>query len=474
MNENHLAPAPPAARRRLDLQPASLAARAADRPWPALGLILLFALGLAAVKLWLDPPSFEFNWENRWWQIAVNVARSQGYVACKPDYFPFCGPANQATAMREPLPVLLMALVAAATNESLLAAALLGVGANLLIIAAVFWLARELAGPPAGIVAALLWAIYLPPIRLFYSHVSGDLFATLGVTCGLAFLLRARRSGKPVHWLGAGLCLGLAMLARSAVLAVALVLTLGLLVWPRAEAKGGSARYASRLSPALLFALAWAVTISPWFVRNYVVFDRPVLGSTLSGYYLYRQNHMLASDDYLRFVSGGEFAPVLKAMVARHPGLRGTENEAEMDHVYRAEALRIIASEPARYALLSLFRFPMLWFNWGVNAVYRIPDTAGDYVMMLQQALLLAGGLAGLRGNWRQAWPLAASVAAFSLLYMAVMSHLPYIIPIMPLLAALSAAAIVRYGGRWLGARDRTSRHEKQPVNEAIEYVSSR
>jgi hypothetical protein len=58
-------------------------------PAQVLLFILLFALVLAAIKLRIDPPSPEFNWENRWWQIALNVARGEGYISCKENYFPF-------------------------------------------------------------------------------------------------------------------------------------------------------------------------------------------------------------------------------------------------------------------------------------------------------------------------------------------------------------------------------------------------
>src|SRR5687768_12270545 len=128
--------------------------------------ILLFALILGAIKLRIDPPSPEFNWENRWWQIAVNIARGEGYISCKPNYFPFCGPGNQVTAMREPLPVLAFAMIALITNESLIAAAAFIVLINLAIIVAVFYLTRELSNTPTGLLAAFLWACYLPPIRL--------------------------------------------------------------------------------------------------------------------------------------------------------------------------------------------------------------------------------------------------------------------------------------------------------------------
>ncbi|MBA2459930.1 MAG: glycosyltransferase family 39 protein, partial [Gemmatimonadales bacterium] len=305
-------------------------------------LIMLLALVLGMAELWVRPPSFEFNWENRWWQIAVNVARGDGYVACKTIYFPFCGPGNEVTAMREPLPVLLFALVARVTGESLLAAAAVGVAFNLGLIVAIYYLTRELSDTRAAVLGALLWACYLPPVRLFYSQPSGDLPAALAITCGLFYFLRARKTGRRSAWVAAGASLGLATLSRSAALVIPVVLTAGQLLLPRPAERTSRNPLVARLGPAAVFALAWMLIAAPWYVRNYVAFGRPVIGSTLSGYYLYRQNHMLPSDDYLRFVSGGEFVPVIRAMVARRRDLRGTENEAEMSQVYREEALRVI------------------------------------------------------------------------------------------------------------------------------------
>jgi hypothetical protein len=176
-----------------------------------------------------------------------------------------------------------------------------------------------------------------------------------------------------------------------------------------------------------------------------------VIGSTLAGYYLYRQNHMLPTDNYLRFVSGGEFVSVVQEMITRRPDVRGTENEAQMDSIYREEALRVIATEPVRYIGLSAYRFLMLWFNWKVNEVYNKPNAAGDYLIAIQHGLFLVLGIIGLRGRWRQAWPLALSVVAFSLVCMAVMAHMPYIVPVMPVLVALSAVACTQIGQQFSG-----------------------
>jgi hypothetical protein len=425
--------------------------------------ILLFALVLGVIKLRIDPPSPEFNWENRWWQIALNVARGEGYVSCKDNYFPFCGPGNQTTAMREPLPVLAFALIALLTNESLLAAAASIVVLNLAIIVAVFYLTRELSITRTGLLAAFLWACYLPPIRLFYSQISGDLFACLGITLGLLYFLRALKTNQSREWLASGLLFGLAILARSAVLVVAGVMTFALFLWLIWRARSSASSPVRVVYPVLVFTFAWVLMMSPWVIRNTIVFGRPVIGSTLSGYYLYRQNHILPTDDYLRFVSGGEFLSVLHEMIARRTDLTGAENEAQMNEVYLEEGMQVIKAHPLRYIALFAYRFNMLWFNWRVNEVYGKPNSIGDHVMALQNAILLLGGMIGLRGRLRQVWPLLVSVGSFSALYMAVMAHLPYIIPVIPVLLVLSALALSDIGSLLTQRRNPSARvvHEQ-------------
>jgi hypothetical protein len=225
---------------------------------------------------------------------------------------------------------------------------------------------------------------------------------------------------------------------------VAVALTIALFFWLASRARSSSSSRFQWLYPVLVFTFAWAVVMSPWVIRNTVVLGRPVIGSTLAGYYLYRQHYILPTDDYLRFVSGGEFLPVLQEMVSRRTELKGFENEAQMNEIYLEEGMAVIKAHPLRYLVLSAYRFPMLWFNWRVNEVYGKANTAGDYAMVIQNLLLLLGGLLGLRGRFQQAWPLVLSVVSFSGLYMAVMAHLPYIVPVVPGLVALSAIAFAQ------------------------------
>jgi len=416
----------------------------------ALGLILLLALAFGAVRIGTDPPTMSTGQTERWWPVVLDLLQGQGYVQCIPEYFPFCGAGNRVTAMREPAPVLLFAAAARLAGPSLLAASILELVLNLAIVLGVFLLTREWAGGRAALLAALFWAAYLPAIKLV-PQVSAELLAAVGVTWGVFSYLRARRTGRARDWVAAGACMGVGGLSRSPLLVVALVLAAGLLVSPPAATDRGRRFSWPLLRPAVLFSLAVLAVISPWLARNDAVFGRP-MPSTLVGYNLYRHNHMIAADRFSpRFVGSDEARQAILALVSRRPDLRGSENEAQMDAVYKSEALRVIVAHPARYFFLCAYRFLPLWFNWGIKEAGGGRTGALDYLMILQQIVLLVTALAGWRCRRPLAWPLAIGVVALSVAYMAVNSQMRFIIPVMPLVASLSAMgclSVARRAGR--------------------------
>jgi hypothetical protein len=417
-------------------------------PLRTLGLILLLALSFNAARLWTWPPTLQTGDAAQWWEIASHVGQGLGFVGCDTlkSYFPFCGPANQVTAAREPAPVLLIALVAGLTHQSTNAVGIVQLVLNLMILLGVFCLTRDLADTRVALVAALILAFYLPAIQIV-PEIGGDLLGTLGVTWGLFFFVRGRRTESARDWLAAGACIGLGVLSRSAISIIAASLALGLIVWPRSALHPGRFR-ADRLRAPVLFVATVGVILLPWLVRNYKVFGRPVVGSTLVGYNLFRHNYMLPTEHYLHFVGPDEGGLAIQALLARRTDLRGTENEAQMGAVYQDEAVRIIAANPLRYALLSGYRFVVLWFDWGVNAAYGQDVAAFDYIEMAQQLLLLIAGVVGLRNKWRFAWPLLVSIIAFTLGHMALMGRLREIIPVMPLTVSLAALGVAQVGQR--------------------------
>lgn len=399
----------------------------------ALGL----AIGLG--RLASSPPSMTDDQTNTWWPVSLSVADGHGYVECLPIYFPFCGPGNDATAMREPVPVYLFAAVAA-IHRSLWAAGIVQLLLQLLVIFAIHRMVRELAGERAALIAAGLWVLYLPGL-LVLPQIAGDLVATLTMTIGLWCYLRAWRTGKTAQWVLAGACMALAVLSRSALLATALPLGLAAL-W---HSWNTGARSFRMVRPLAVFALAWLVTMLPWLVRNERVFHQVVVGSTLTGYNILRHSHQLASDDPYRYINEDEGRTVIYGALARHPELTGHENEAQVDRIYKAEGMAIVKANKARYIALSAYRFLPLWFNWGVYSAYGKTLGVLDYLMTAQQAVLLLLALLGLRYAPRRGWPLALAVVILSLAYMAIVARMRYIIPVMPVVILFAAIAIDRW-----------------------------
>jgi hypothetical protein len=339
--------------------------------------------------------------------------------------------------------VLLIAMVASLTHQSVYAVVLAQLAINLLILLGIFCLAREWADARVALLAALLWAFYMPAIEAV-AEIGGDLLGTLGVTWGLYFFMRGRRTEHARDWLAAGVCVGFGALSRSAVLIVAPALMLGWILQQHPILHPMRSQIA-RLRNPVLFAIAIGITLLPWEARNYAAFGRPVVGTTLVGYNLFRHNYMLPTENYLRFVGPSEAKLAIQALLARRTDLQGTENEVQMNAVYQDEAVRIIAANPLHYALLSGYRFLMLWFDWQVDEAYGLVANATDYFIMAEQLLLLVMVAVGLR-KWQSTWPLLVSIVALVLSYMMVAGRLRYALPVMPLTVSLGALGVAQVG----------------------------
>jgi hypothetical protein len=251
--------------------------------------------------------------------------------------------------------------------------------------------------------------------------------------------MRAHQTDRWRDWLLAGIGMGLGVLSRSDVISILPVLVFDLLWEGWAAARKQAARFIKRLWASVLLVLVVFAMMLPWLVRNTIVFGSPVLGTTLNGYNLYRHNYMLGSDDYLRYIAGEEAHQAILALIGRHPELRGTENEAQINNIYMREALKVIAAHPVRYAQLVVYRFLPLWFDWQIDEAYGAPSPHLDYYEMAVQAFLLITALIAVWKTWKRSWPLWTSIIVYCLGYMAVVGQLRYLVGVMPLVMSISA-----------------------------------
>ena len=234
-------------------------------PLLVLGLGLRLAYGLLLVKTQpLLGDGLEFH------KLAYSLADGNGYSQAPfyhPDQF-------LPSADKPPLYPLVLAFFTLVGGHGWIphqvAGALIGTGT----VAAVGLLGRRVAGERVGLIAAGVAAVYPLLIATDGSFRSESLYALLIASTLLAAY---RLHDRPLAASAAicGVLIGLATLTRTEAIAL-----LPLLVAPVAALVAGRAR-AIRLT--LIATGAALVVITPWVVRCWAQFDRPVFVSTNSG-----------------------------------------------------------------------------------------------------------------------------------------------------------------------------------------------
>jgi len=374
-----------------------------------------------------------------WIELVDNVEDGHGYIACPISYIPNCNLTDQKTAMREPVPVLLYAAYIALTREYMIFLQ----GTQLLFSLAILWgtylLGKEVKDDLLGLIAAGIWAVYLPVVRVEI-HLNGDLTAGVFITFGMLMFVRAVKYEKLKDWLLFGLIFGLSILSRSSSIMFAAALLGGYAYYLWMIKKNLTAAILKNMIAA---GVVMVLTVSPWVIRNQIVFGEPMMGTSLVGYNMYRHNAIVAKDDFYPHYVGPDEAEVLMSeILEKYPELSTPINEAQVNNIFRKEALQLIFANPKEYALLVAYRIIPLWFNLGILDQYGNPMTILDYLIVVQQAILLVALLFVLwKGDFRPRL-LALGLPFFMFSYMAIGSQLRYLLPVAPLIIVLSALAI--------------------------------
>ncbi|HNO30816.1 MAG TPA: glycosyltransferase family 39 protein [Anaerolineales bacterium] len=399
-----------------------------------MGGILLLAILLAVRTYSSHLDQFTFNTENGAWNIAANLIHGEGYSACDKDYFPFCGPENQATAMREPVSVFVMALAQTIYphhDAGMFAQTLL----YLFTTYAIYILMREQGDIRVALLASLFWTLSIP-VFLEVQRDNGHLAGALFYSIGLLYIFRATARNLTHDFLLAGIFMGLAALSRSIFLGITVGLGCALFMYQYRT------RNPSQVFKSLIFVTATLLIIAPWALRNQVVLGSPISGSSLTGYNIFRMNYFLGDKPFTpHYVGPAESRQVVDKLIAEGD-LTGQENEAEMQEFFSAAGKRIILQHPVRYILLSLYRFVILWFNLGVDAAYNNPPTLLNRLAIIQQVFILIFVMFGFLKGYRKFWLPALALFLGCAAYMAVNSQVRYLVDMMPNIAILSAMGI--------------------------------
>jgi 4-amino-4-deoxy-L-arabinose transferase-like glycosyltransferase len=329
--------------------------------WPALLAIVVAGAGIRvlytlAVAPW-PPPRLD----DQFYFSALPKLLADGAGWVKPLAYLFHD-RSLPTAEHPPLHSLVLTGLAELGGRSPDAQRLTGTLFGAGTIATLGVLGRSLAGERAGLVAAGLAALYPALIAADGALMSESLF---GLLVALSLLAAYRLLGNPTlgRAIALGLVAGLAALTRGEAL-----LLLPLLLIPIVRRPGGPRAAAVTL-------VAFAVLLVPWTVRNWIVFDQPVVIANSAG-------SAIAGANCEGTYFGDQLGGWRPQCVRDHPG-----NEAEAFAEARRDGTRYASEHLERVPVVAAVRLARVW---GIYDPLQVPEGRSEGVHGLGVVMLFA------------------------------------------------------------------------------------
>lgn len=406
----------------------------------ALFLRLVVAFSLIGDQFSPERDHFSFGWETG--RIARSVALGEGFSS------PLHAPTGP-TAWMTPVYVYLVAAVFKVFGVYTLKSAVVILTLNSLCSAltclTVFFIADKSFGRVIAIRAGWMWALFPYAINFAACRVWGDSLNTLLFSLLFLAALRMEDLTSLRAWLGFGLLTGVATLACQPVLLVAILLIARICHrnWLHRKPWG---------RPASLAALMILLVITPWFVRNYLTFDR---------FIPFRSTFWLV----MRSGNTGDLTDIVPDWA--HPATNKAEMEeyrrlGELNYMAakRRQALDFIYAYPDAFVSLTVRRFFCVWTGfWSLHLF--LTDRQYTFHAILTTILTIFM-LAGLFKAWRSdravAMTYLLALLSFPLVYYLAHPHAEYRHPIDTIIVVLAV-----YGAQGFFARIRRPRLDTVP-----------
>jgi hypothetical protein len=201
------------------------------------------------------------------------------------------------------------------------------------------------------------------------------------------------------------------------------------------------------------FFLAAAIVIAPWVVRNYRVFDRPIITTTHGGYTLRLANNRWF---YQHLAAGYWFVPWDSDELQSDPPKPPStiyKQEVSTDRYHYSAALSDIRAEPGMFLVSCVYRLSRLWgvcpmaTEANESLTHRLLRyaVAGFY---LAEFALAAWGAWGIGRKWLQTpwlWGLLL-VLSFTAVHTVYWTDMRMRAPLVPVIALAAGAGLARMG----------------------------
>jgi len=292
-----------------------------------------------------------------------------------------------------------------------------------------YLLGREMFSRRAGILAGVGAAIF-PQLIYYCGTLTTETLHVFLLTCAVFLLFTGyKREAGVAWWFAGGVMLGLAALARSAMLGLVPLVGFWLMIATKKK-RAAVVRFA-------LVALGTSAAILPWVVRNYTVFGRVVPATTEGGYTFWVTNNLKAT-------GGGEC--FLPEDTRAFEGL----GELEADRLFYRMGLEFIRKNPGRFARLAAAKFVRLWRPWPHASDVGLTNAVIGGISFVP---VLGLAIAGAMIAWRRRrdllifYCLIGYTTIVYSLYMAVTRYRAPLMPALLVMAGFTAARIIdRFG----------------------------
>jgi 4-amino-4-deoxy-L-arabinose transferase-like glycosyltransferase len=377
-------------------------------------------------------PNWNFGYEQG--RIASSIAQGKGFSNPLGDE---TGP----TAWHPPVYPYSLAAIFKLFGIFTRSSAIAAVGLNCLFSALtcipLFYFTLRSFGRQAAVVAGSFWVIF--PYSVYWSieRVWDTWLTTLLLSILFLVVLRLESSDRRLEWAGFGLLAGFTALSNPATLSV--MPALG--VWLIWRLRRNGKRW---LIPVGVSVLCAAGMVAPWVLRNYMVFGRFIPIRDSLGFEFAVGN----DGDYKREydICNGPWK-----LCTRGSDPEWARFQAVGEIAYFGEktqqARTYILNHRGEYALATLRRVADLWTDcWNISPGYIRRDPLAPIVWIL--CTILSGfTLFGLWLAWRadawSAWPYAAVLLFYPIVYYLTHTASWYRRPIDPFFVALTAYAWV-------------------------------
>lgn len=209
-----------------------------------------------------------------------------------------------------------------------------------------------------------------------------------------------------------------------------------------------SKNFVKSIQVFLFSILTYAALLSPWWIRNYIIFDAFVPFSTSSGmnFYLGNNEHNLNG--------GCDWSQDVDPKKVEH--LNSIENEIERNTAYTSEAKQYIVQNPERFLELAILKFKR-YYN-------VIPNAEGfnsglyKWISILSYGVILAFALYGVivtRKEYKMLFPIYLLFAYFTFIHIVIIASLRYRLPLEPFMILFASVAIVNFYSKLLIYRKR-------------------